>query len=208
MPTRTSSTRASLSVWHLQGDLLVSRPVASPVVLTGDLLPVADQPTTSAQLIPVDADGGTVAAVLVPPGAEGIVFGGGVSLCCGLHLCGHTDQIDVDGQTFWVAASVSADVTTYDPAIHGDDAYCFVTKVRLQAGDEIVRCPGRPGVACGIIYRRAAWEMALDSDPKFRCPSCRFDPKEGAWKPSLPEGSSLQRLLEKARRTHGGRLET
>ncbi len=130
------------------------------------------------------------------------------ALCPGLHLIRHTDQLEVDGQTFWVATSIRADVTTYDPAIHGDAAYCFVTKVRLQPGDEIVQCPGHLEIACGVIYRRAAWEMALDSDPKFRCPSCRFDPNQGAWKPSLPEGSSLQRLLEKARRTHGERLET
>ncbi len=207
MPNQTSTTQSTLSVWRLVGDLLTSQSIVGQVALTGALDPVDAGSPATPRLVPLAGEGGALAAILVPPEAEGAVLCDGGALCPGLHLIRHADQLEVDGQTFWVAASVSADVTTYDPAIHGDDVYCFVTKVRLHPGDEIVSCPGRPGVPCGIIYRRAAWEMALESDPRFRCPGCRFDPSEGVWKPSVPEISSLKSFLEKARRAHGGPSE-
>ena len=135
-----------------------------------------------------------IAVLLVPKGGGAISLNG-IPLQRAAYVVQHADRIDVDGKTFWVAASSDIEIAHYDPAVHGDDIFCFVTKARLQPDEEIVLCPG-----CGIICRRAAWDMVLEADPKFRCPGCRFDPFAGDWVPTLPRVSSIDRIMELARR--------
>jgi len=144
------------------------------------------------RLLPTDSPDG-IAALLVFPSGQSVSCNG-IPLGPGAHVLQHTDRIDMDTLTFWVASSSAIAVTNYDSTIHGPDVFCFITKARLKPGEDIISCPG-----CAIIYRQAAWQMAIESDPRFRCPGCRFDPFGGDWKPELSTTSSLDRILDLAR---------
>jgi hypothetical protein len=148
--------------------------------------------------------GNGLAALLVPEGLSERVVRNGVPLPPGAHLLQHTDRIDYAGQALWVAAASEAREVPYAAAAHGSDVYCFVTKVRLQEGETIVVCPGRPGTECAAMYRKAAWEMALAANARFRCPRCGFEPEAGQWRPELPRASRLPQLFALARQHHRG----
>ena len=87
------------------------------------------------------------------------------------------------GETFWISVEYSAEESEYDPARHPPDAFCFLTKARLNKGDPIVICPGTPETSCGVIYRQAAWVLAQQSPSSFRCPNCGFAPAQATWAP-------------------------
>ncbi|HUG93201.1 MAG TPA: hypothetical protein VML55_20335 [Planctomycetaceae bacterium] len=135
-------------------------------------------------VLPLAGREGAVAIVLVPEALTGRVARNGVPLPAGAHLAGHADRLEHAGRQFWLAASAGVEHAEFSPGVHGgDDVYCFITKARLRAGDAIVICPGRPGAGCGMISRREAWEMALESSPRFRCGSCGFDPRAAEFTP-------------------------
>jgi hypothetical protein len=107
----------------------------------------------------------------------------------------HGDRLDVGAKTFWVSCERLPDQTEYVPETHGSDVFCFITKARLQENEPITICPGRSGVRCGMIYKRAAWDLALESST-FKCPNCQFDPHAATWEPPAETPTrSLSNLL-------------
>lgn len=155
------------------------------------------------QLFAVGSGNG-LAALLVPEGLSERVVRNGVPLPPGAHLLQHTDRVDYGGRAWWVAAASEARQVPYSAAAHGPDVYCFVTKVRLQEGETVVVCPGRPGTDCAAMYRKAAWEMALAANARFRCPRCGFEPAAGQWRPELPRVSRLPQLFALAHQHRQG----
>jgi len=188
-----------MQLWSHEQEVLQSRRASGHVPLSAD-----GNPGETPRLIPVNSSSGAAAALLVPP-RSGSVARNGVPLPGGVHLVRHKDRIDYRGKSYWVAVEHDVRVVLYEPDVHGADVYCFVTKARLRAGEEIVICPGRPGADCGVIYRRPAWDMARESNTRFRCPRCGFDPGAGDWQPTLPRKSNISQLLDLAQgyRTRG-----
>ena len=154
------------------------------------------------RLIPTRPGSGALAALLVPD-AAGVVRNG-VPLPAGAHALFHGDALAVQQQRYWVAAAVEVAVTQYVPTAHGENVFCFFTKARLKPGEAIVVCPGRPGAECSVIYKQAAWELALKANSKFQCPRCGFDPSAGDWQPTLPSPTQLPKLFELAARHREG----
>ena len=128
-----------------------------------------------------------VAAALVPDAAAGNISRDGIPLAAGLHELPHGARLDVAEATFWISSESAHEETEYQPERHGQDVFCFITKARLSAGDAITICPGMPAKSCGVIYKRAAWEMALQSPRPWRCPSCHYNPKQAQWQPPRQE---------------------
>lgn len=155
------------------------------------------------RLIPTTAAPGAIAALLVGESCGGVTRNG-VPLPAGAHLLAHADRLDFEGHTWWVAAACEVREVPFDPLVHGEDVYCYITKARLRPGDPVVVCPGCPGAGCGAIYRQAAWDMAVSSNARFRCPRCGFEPAAGEWRPEVPEASNLERLFELARARRAG----
>lgn len=182
-----------MQLWSLEQGALQSRRANETVHLCGPLAHA-----TTPRLMPVSSASGAAAALLVPYSA-GSITRNGVPLPAGVHLVRHKDRLDYGGESYWVAVEHEVRVASYDPDVHGADVYCFVTKARLRAGEEIVVCPGRPGAACGVIYRKPAWDMAREANARFRCPRCGFDPGAGDWEPALPRQSNLTQLFDLAR---------
>jgi hypothetical protein len=182
-------------VWTQELDKPVARRVDEMVSL-GDVSTNAPLHVSLPRLIPTRSGSGALAALLVPAGTS--VVRNGVPLLPGAHALLHADALTVEGRRYWVAAAIEVAVTQYEPATHGENVFCFFTKARLKAGEAIVVCPGRPGTECSVIYKQAAWEMAIKADVKFQCPRCGFDPTAGDWEPTLPRPTQLPRLFELA----------
>jgi len=190
-------------VWTQEHDHPVAQRVEDAVSL-GE--PSADAPlhVDLPRLIPTRPGSGALAALLVPAGTG--VLRNGVPLPPGSHALFHADALTIQGRRYWVAASVEVAVTQYDPTAHGDNVFCFFTKARLKPGEAIVVCPGRPGAECSVIYKQAAWEMALKANVKFQCPRCGFDPAAGDWQPMLTRPTQLPKLFDlAAQHRKGGR---
>lgn len=187
-----------MQLWSRQQETLQSRRASEPIHLTGGQ-PQAITP----RLIPLTSASGAAAALLVPHSA-GAITRNGVPLPGGVHLVRHKDRLDYGGETYWVAVEHEVRVTLYEPDVHGADVYCFVTKARLRAGEEIVICPGKPGATCGVIYKKPAWDMAREANARFRCPRCGFDPGAGDWQPAPPRTSTLDQLFILARNHRPG----
>ncbi|MGD9856129.1 MAG: hypothetical protein AB7U20_14390 [Planctomycetaceae bacterium] len=153
------------------------------------------------QVIPAGA--GAV-ALLVPVGIAGPVARNGVPVCAGVHVLRHGDRVDFAEAVYWVADDSEVHAVAYEAAVHGEDQFCFLTRVRLRAGEMVVVCPGRPGAVCAAIYRKAAWDLAQETNTRFRCPRCGFEPSAAQWQPPLPAKSGLSRLLQMARQTPPG----
>lgn len=186
------------------GPLLDARRIIEALALTAGA-PECDGESPAPRLLPVGAAAGGVGALLVPLGLQSQIARNGVPLPSGAHLLRHADRLDYAGRTYWVAAVREVREVPYDAAVHGDDVYCYITKSRLRAGEPIVVCPGRPGAPCDAIYRKPAWEMALEANARFRCPRCRFEPAAGEWRPTVPRPGRLEALLAlAARRPNGG----
>ena len=190
-------------VWKLELDKPAAQRIDAPLTLSdsSDDAPSSDR---HPRLIPTRPSSGALAAVLVPAGT--LVARNGVPLPGGVHALFHGDALTVQQRRYWVAAAIEVAVTLYDPATHGDSVYCFFTKGRLKPGEAIVVCPGRPGTECSLIYKQAAWELALKASVKFQCPRCGFDPAAGDWEPTLPRPTQLPKLFElAAQHRKGGR---
>ncbi len=183
-------------LWEMVGEQRTSRSVAAAE-------PLSAQTTDESQdslprVIPAPALDEGIAALLVPNELAAAVVRNGVPLTGGIHVLRHTDRLDFDDRRYWVAVSVDVETEAYRPEVHGVDQYCYVTKARLEAGEDIVACPGRPGTPCTAVYRSAVWDKALAANARFRCPSCGFDPNAGDWEPPAPRSGNLQRLFELA----------
>ncbi len=182
-----------MNVWVLNAGELSQHHVGGPAVLTADLPTPRDGNGRQPRLLPTKSQDG-IAALLVPPNGCA-ASRNGIPMHAGAYVVQDRDRIDVDDLTFWAAISNSVQVSHYSADVHGPDVYCFITKARLRDQEEVICCPN-----CELIYRKAAWEMAVEADPAFRCPRCRFDPSAGDWRPVLPTADSLDSLLDLARR--------
>jgi predicted RNA-binding Zn-ribbon protein involved in translation (DUF1610 family) len=202
-----------LSLWHAAGEgcsrLSLDRPLWLRSDGPGDVVPTAEPHDNSVLLLPIEPFSQAIAVVLVPMRVAGQIAHNGVPLAAGLKELRHADCLTLGGATFWVSAEFAAVAAEYDPARHPPEAFCFLTKARLQAGDPIVICPGSADGPCGMIYRQAAWQMAQES-AAFRCPNCGFAPSDASWAPPRPRSvGSLGELLELAARcSRGGGDET
>jgi hypothetical protein len=120
----------------------------------------------------------------------------GVPLPAGLHVLRHADRVDVSPRSFWISTVTQVEETTYEPAVHGDDVYCFLTKARLSAGQTIKVCPGPPGTECGVVYTAAAWNLAMGAESSLKCPNCGYRPDQAKWHPPGPRNrKSLDDIL-------------
>ena len=186
--------------WYLTDGLLENELlfVTRCLTETGRLSDIA---TGDAPLIaPLSAGREAIAAVLVPLSCADCLTINKLSLTAGLFALRDRDHLQFHNHSFWVSATCMTEETEYDPARHGPDVFCFMTKARLREGEEITICPGQPGVACGTIYKRAAWNAFVEQPGGFRCPNCSFDPHAPAWQPSLPAPRrSLAHLIHSMR---------
>lgn len=193
-----------MHLWKVQDDSPVLRRVSQPVTLNADDSLPGSELAEHPRLIPSDAVRGTLGGLLVPQELARKVTRNGVPLAPGVHALRHADRLEYEGRAWWVAVGREVSAVPYDAVTHGEDVYCFITKARLQEGELIVVCPGPAGADCGAIYREAAWEMVQQSNARFRCPRCGFDPAAGDWQPTLPRRSNVAQLLELARRRRAG----
>lgn len=186
----------AMTVWKEELNVPTARRVDQALLLNGEQSSSSPARSDVPRLIPVRSGRGAVAALLVPGGV--LVRRNGVPLPPGAHAVLHADCVQTDDARYWVAAATEIAVSQYEPALHGEGVYCFFTKARLKPGEAIVVCPGRPGAECSVIYKQAAWQMAIQADVQFQCPRCGFDPAAGDWQPELPAPSQLPRLLKLA----------
>jgi hypothetical protein len=151
---------------------------------------------SDAILQPVQFADDILAVVLVPIRGTSQVSCNGVPLEPGLHPMRHGDRLDISGQTYWVASQATVDRVAYDPAAHGEDVFCFMTKARIKPGDAIAICPGTGGRRCGVIYTARAWDMAMTPDSTISCPSCGYHAGQDVWSPQpRAERKSFDELL-------------
>lgn len=197
-------------LWKQDGEGVQERAVEDRVVLPGsaesadpakaDADAMFEGRTDLPTLIVLHKPSADLAMLCVPESFGPPVQINGVTRATGVHLLSFGDRIDFDGCTYWISSIRSAERADYDPERHGDDLFCQFTKKRLQAGDEIVICPGRPGAVCGTIALAEAWDASLASGTRFRCANCGFDPLETDWRPT-PLARARERaaeLVEKA----------
>ena len=85
----------------------------------------------SAGIRPVVPRAAFIGVVMVPPELEERISLNGRPLWSGMHGLRHADRLDINGHEIWVAASASIEASAYDPAVHGEDVFCFLTKARL-----------------------------------------------------------------------------
>ena len=130
---------------------------------------------------------GVVAVAFVGPAAPAHVVLNGTPASPGMHPIRPTDRLDIGLDSYWLSEDLAPLRTAYDPQLHGPDARCCMTKARLKAGQEIVICPGRPGVPCQVIYKAAAWDAVIQSNREMKCPGCGYRPGEPAWRPTIPQ---------------------
>lgn len=189
-------------LWLTDGDQPRRVEAIAPLwLIGGDAAGVADQRCGSAvMIVPIQPSRQAVAAALVPDAMSGEVSRDGIPLAAGLHELPHGARLEIDEATYWVSAESVPEEASYQPELHGRDVFCFYTKARLAAGDAITICPGTPGKICRVIYRRSSWETALQAPRPFKCPNCKFDPKQSQWQPPRKERrKSLDDLLARIR---------
>lgn len=189
------------SIWYTAGEersrLDLDRPLRFKRNGSGKIVPTEEQHADCLTVMPIAPVRQVVGVALVPEQTAGQIARNGMALEPGLHELRHADRLDVNGQTFWISVELSAEETKYDPEKHSPDAFCFLTKARLNEGDAVTICPGTPDTSCGVIYKQAAWEMAQKSATPFRCPNCGFDPARATWAPPVERSSqSLDQLFQ------------
>jgi hypothetical protein len=149
-----------------------------------------------------------IAVAIVPESLESETSLNGAPLHPGIHGIRHADRLEIGDQSVWVASCSMVEVTQYDPAIHGEAVFCFLTKARLTTGQPIVLCPGAAGTTCGVIYKQSAWELAMKSPTRLRCANCGFRPDESDWQPpELKHRSRIDDVLHSVIATTASRSE-
>jgi hypothetical protein len=185
-----------LRLWYqnLSGDF-ESLDAASPVWLTQSTPVPSAQPVKCAvgirAIVPRTP---FIGAAIVPVELHASVAINGSPVGSGLHGLRHTDRVEVNGHSVWVAASLTVETTAYDPAVHGERMYCFISKMPLAAGQQVVVCPGAPGKPCNAIYAKDAWKRAMQTQTNLRCANCKFHPEDAEWTPTEPQ--SRKRIHE------------
>jgi hypothetical protein len=187
-------------LWQLFDEKPRPEPLPEPAWLHpngGAMRLQSERGAASVLVAPIPPLGDHVAVVLVAPNALSDVSCNGRPLSAGLWALRHADRLDVDGRSIWIAVETSVDETHYDPALHGADVYCLLTKKRLAVNDAIAICPGTPGKSCGAVYSLAAWRLAQKSTRPFKCPGCGYSPAKAVWQPETPQpNKTLEKLLE------------
>ena len=144
-----------------------------------------------------------IGVVIVPPELDACVALNGTLLRSGINGLRHADRLEINGHSIWVAAVRSVEPCAYDAAVHGADVFCILTKARLSPGESIVLCPGSGGKACNVIYKKDAWDMAMQASSRLRCPNCQFRPDDADWQP--PNREPKKRIHELLGSTINGR---
>lgn len=193
-----------LAIWaETNGSRPVRTPIKRAVQLSAD--GIAESMLTESQcpsdviVLPIDPLEQAIGVTLVPEDMDGRVTRNGHLLQPGIHELRHTDRLEVNGQTLWVAENVTVRTVSFDPEKHatGPDTFCEITKGRIASGDKVVLCPGRPGAECTAVFKAKAWEMFLQSGASAACPQCGFRPNDADWEPPSPkERVSLDELFE------------
>lgn len=169
----------------------------------GTQVPTEEQHPGAIGIFPIGLLDGVIGAALVPDELDTHAALNGIPRRAGLHLLRHTDRLDLGEHSVWVAASSVVEVTNYVPAIHGEKAYCYLTKASLKPGQEIVACPAAPGKKCDAIYTQKAWDLAMSSETMRKCANCGFSPHDSAWTPSTPKTKKpLRELLQSLTDSH------
>lgn len=170
----------AMTLWQLNDGTIDQTSLVGPMFLDGEII---DGPRVHSLLVaPIRGVSQAAAAALVPTWLARAVSCNGIPMPAGMFVLRHADRIDFENRTFWVSVAAQAAHAEYVPDQHGQDVFCFITKARLKQDEPITICPGRPEQSCGMIYKRAAWEMALEAST-FKCPNCQFDPHQTTWRP-------------------------
>lgn len=197
MEKRTPSIR----LWYRNGDRGTAEHTdARGPLWLGNTAPFvsASPRRTSVSVRPILPRCEIIAVAFVPFDLEIYIFLNGVPLRAGFHGVRHGDQLDIHEHNIWFAAIRTVEACAYDPAEHGFDVFCTITKARLSPGESIVVCPGTDKVACQAIYRQDAWEMAMSATSALRCPMCRFRPDDAEWRPPAAQPKPPIRNLFRA----------
>jgi hypothetical protein len=167
--------------------------IAAVVTPPASYLTVIVQPIRSAR--------GAIGVAIVPDWHVRPAALNGIPLRAGLHLLHESDCLEVGATRYFVSAEVTAEDTFYDPAVHGEDIYCALTKARLVAGQPITICPGTPSARCGVLYKAEAWDLAMrQSKPSMQCTNCGYSTSAAEWVP--PARKTRKKLDELYRRIH------
>jgi len=146
---------------------------------------------------PIQPRGLVSAVFLVPDRHAGEVSRNGIPLSAGMHTLSHADRLETAAQTYWISGQSAPEQTHYDPALHGADVFCFLTKARLEPGQAITICPGVPGRSCSAIYKSDAWAKAMRPGSPIKCARCGFHPDLQTWQPDLPERTTRKFAFSK-----------
>ena len=210
-PTYAPLDDMTLTFWMLDDDELVSGETAVPLVLgEGVTRPWKHGMPAGPVLVPVsdgavEREDGILAVLVVVPGGGAtapspsavVARVNGAGAPAGMHLLRHADRIEVGRTVYWVSSAGIPREQAYDPAVHGEDVFCFLSKVRFAPGDALVACPGTPQRPCGMLISKRALEAGLT------CHACGWNPDAPAWRPTpprrAPAGSAADRLRARAR---------
>jgi hypothetical protein len=151
-------------------------------------------PDPAIAICPIQPRAGYLAAAVVPDQLDGNAAVNGILLKAGTHCLRHADRLEISGNSYWIAANSLVDVVFYDPAVQGENQFCFITKAPLLPQQEIVLCPGTPGHPCGQIYAKTSWDRLMQSPNRMRCARCGFHPEAARWSP--PETQSKRNIDE------------
>ena len=138
------------------GPWRLTRTGITAVADVGEVFPVE----AAVRMEAATADG-PQAVLLVPDELGGLVDHGGEPLAVGTHVLRQRIGVSFERLQIWISPDDEARVTAYDPAVHGNPAYCARTRVRLQTGEPVVVCPGIARQPCGLIFKEVAWELRI-----------------------------------------------
>ncbi|MCR4411103.1 MAG: hypothetical protein NUV77_01610 [Thermoguttaceae bacterium] len=150
----------------------------------------AQAPLDGAVLLPGASEG--LALLVTPEPLEGRLARNGQPVAAGIEVLRHADRLELADLRVWVSAAAVPVEAAYDPAIHGDEAFCARTRSRLRAGEPIVICPGTESTPCGALYKAEAWALGR------RCHHCGRAPGAPAWKPPVLEKETYRDLVRLA----------
>jgi hypothetical protein len=147
-------------------------------------------PRHGAVLLPGAPEG--LALLVTPEPFEGRLARNGQLVAAGIEVLRHGDRLEIDDLRVWVSAAAVPIESTYDPALHGDEAFCARTRSRLRPGEPIVICPGTESTPCGALYKAEAWTVGR------RCHQCGRASGATAWKPPVCKQENYRDLVRRA----------